>query len=45
MICVKASDGDAAVGDQTGFMFDVTLDVPWNAPQAVVHLHSEGLWS
>ena len=23
-----------------GITFDVTLDIPWNAPDAVVHLHS-----
>ena len=26
-----------------GITFDVTLDVPWNAPEAVMHLHSDGV--
>ena len=26
-----------------GITFEVTLDVPWNAPEAVVHLHSDGV--
>ena len=43
MNCVMATDGDAAAGSRPGIMFDVTLDVPWNAPEAVVHLHSDGV--
>ena len=42
VICVMATDGDAAAGGRPGITFDVTLDVPWNAPEAVVHLHSDG---
>ena len=30
-------------GGRPGITFDVTLDVPWNAPEAVVHLHSDGV--
>ena len=36
-------DSDAAVGGRPGITFDVTLNVPWNAPEAVVHLHSDGV--
>ena len=38
-----ATDSDAEVGGRPGITFDVTLDVPWNAPEAVVHLHSDGV--
>ena len=41
--CVMATDSDAAAGGRPGITFDVTLDVPWNAPEAVVHLHSDGV--
>ena len=40
---VMATDGDAMAGAQSGITFGVTLDVPWNAPEAIVHLHSDGL--
>ena len=38
-----ATDNDATAGARPGITFDVTLDVPWNAPEAVVHLHSDGV--
>ena len=38
-----ATDSDAAAGGWPGITFDVMLDVPWNAPEAVVHLHSDGV--
>ena len=43
VICVMATSSDAAAGGRSGITFDVTLDVPWNAPEAVVHLHSDGV--
>ena len=41
--CVMATDSDATAGAQSGITFDVTLDVPWNAPEAIVHLHSDSV--
>ena len=38
-----ATDSDAPAGAQSGITFDVTLDVLWNAPEAYVHLHSDGV--
>ena len=38
-----ATDGDVAAGARSGITFDVTLDVPWNAPEAIVHLDSDGV--
>ena len=39
-----ATDSDAAAGGgRSGITFDVMLDVPWNAPEEVVHLHSDGV--
>ena len=38
-----ATDSDAMAGAQSGITFDVMLDVPWNAPEAIVHLHSDGV--
>ena len=38
-----ATDSDAVAGGRPGITFDVTLDVPWNAPEAVVDLHSDGV--
>ena len=43
MNCVMATYSDAAAGGRPGITFDVTLDVSWNAPEAVVHLHSDGV--
>ena len=40
---VMATDGDATAGARSGITFGVTLDVPWNAPEAIVHLHSDGV--
>ena len=40
---VMATDGDATAGARSGIIFGVTLDVPWNAPEAIVHLHSDGV--
>ena len=31
------------MGGRPGITFDVMLDVPWNAPEAVIHLHSDGV--
>ena len=33
--------GYAAVGGRAGITFDVELVIPWNAPEAVVDLHSD----
>ena len=41
--CVMATDSDAVAEGRPGITFDVALDVPWNAPEAVVHLHSDGV--
>ena len=38
-----ATDGDAPAGARSGITFGVTLDVPWNALEAYVHLHSDGV--
>ena len=35
-----ATDSDAAMGDPAGIAFDVELVVPWDAPEAVIDLHS-----
>ena len=43
MARVMATDSDAAAGGRPAITFDVTLDVPWNAPEAVVSLHSDGV--
>ena len=40
---VMATDGDATSGARSGITFGVMLDVPWNAPEAIVHLHSDGV--
>ena len=37
------TDSDVTTGARPGITFDATLDVPWNAPEAVVHLHSDGV--
>ena len=41
--CAMATDSDATAGGRPGITFEVTLDIPWNAPEAVVHLHSDGV--
>ena len=40
---VMATDSDAPTGAQSGITFGVALDVPWHAPEAYVHLHSDGV--
>ena len=41
---VWAMDSDMPAGARSGITFDVTLEVPWNAPEAYVQLHSEGVF-
>ena len=36
-----ATDGDTPVEARAGITFGVTLEVPWNAPEAYVQLHSD----
>ena len=38
-----ATDGAAATGGLAGITFDVELVVLWDAPEAVVDLHSDGV--
>ena len=38
---VMAADSAAAVGGRAGITFDVELVIPWDAPEAVVDLHSD----
>ena len=38
-----ATDSAAAAGGRAGITFDVELVVPWDAPEAVVDLHSDGV--
>ena len=38
---VMATDSAAAVGGRAGITFDVELVIPWDAPEAVVDLHSD----
>ena len=40
---VMATDSAAAAGGRAGIMFGVELVVPWDAPEAVVDLHSYGV--
>ena len=40
---VMATDSDAAAGGGAGITFGVELVVPWDAPEAVVDLHSDGV--
>ena len=40
-----ATDGAAVVDGRAGITFGVELYVPWDAPEAVVDLQSEGGWS
>ena len=35
---VMATDGDAPAEARSGITFGVTLEVPWNAPEAYVQL-------
>ena len=41
---VMATGSDTPAGAQSGVTFDVTLEVPRNAPEAYVQLHSEGVF-
>ena len=43
MTLVLATDSAAATGGQTGITFGVELVVPWDAPEAVVDVHSDGV--
>ena len=36
-------EGAALVEDRVGITFGVELYVPWDAPEAVVYIHSEGV--
>ena len=38
-----ATDGDAPAEARSGITFSVTLEVPWNAPEAYVQLDSDGV--
>ena len=40
---VMATDGDALAEARSGITFGVTLEVPWNAPEAYVQLDSVGV--
>ena len=40
---VIMTDSAAAVGDRAGITFDIELVIPWDAPEAVVDLHSDGV--
>ena len=42
-IGIKTMEGSALVEDRAGITFGVELYVPWNAPEAVVDIHSEGV--
>ena len=39
-----ATGSDMPAGARSGITFDVTLEVPWNAPEDYVQLHSEGVF-
>ena len=38
-----AADSVAAAGGRAGITFDVELVIPWDAPEAVINLNSDGL--
>ena len=40
---VMATDSTAATGGRAGITFDVELVVPWDVPEAVVDLYSDGV--
>ena len=40
---IMATDGAALVEGRAGIMFGVQLYVPWDAPEAVVDIHSDGV--
>ena len=37
-----AADGVAAAGGRAGIRFEVELVIPWDAPEAVINLNSDG---
>ena len=39
-----ATGGDTPAEARSGITFGVTLDVPWNAPEVYVQLHSDGVF-
>ena len=39
-----ATGSDTPAEARSGVTFDVTLEVPWNAPEAYVQLHSDGMF-
>ena len=39
-----ATGRDTPVGARSGVTFDVTLDIPWNAPEAHIQLNSAGVF-
>ena len=39
-----ATGGETPAEARYGITFGVTLEVPWNAPEAYVQLHSEGVF-
>ena len=43
MNLVMVTDSAAAVGGRAGITFGVELVVPWDASEAVVDLHSDGV--
>ena len=38
--CVMAADRDTPLGARSGVTFDVTIEIPWNAPEAHIQLNS-----
>ena len=42
--CVMAVGRDTPVGARSAVTFDVTLDIPWNAPEAHIQLNSAGVF-
>ena len=40
---VMAADSVTAAGGRGGITFDVELIIPWDAPEAVINLNSDGL--
>ena len=43
MYWTMATEGAALVENRAGITFGVELYVPWDAPEAVVDIHSEGV--
>ena len=42
--CVMAAGRDTPVAARSGVTFDVTIDIPWNAPEAHIQLNSAGVF-